>query len=76
MYWACQTVTTVGFGDICSKTEAEYIICLIWMAVGTLVYTYTVGNIISIITDEDEKETALNNNQKILQIYAENTKLP
>jgi hypothetical protein len=76
MYWACQTVTTVGFGDICAKTLAEYTICLIWMIVGTLVYTYTVGNIITIITDEDEKVTELNNNQKILQIYAENTKLP
>jgi hypothetical protein len=46
------------------------------MAVGTLVYTYTVGNIITIITDEDEKSTELNNNMKILEIYAENIKLP
>jgi hypothetical protein len=61
MYWACQTVTTVGFGDITSKTKAEFIVCLIWMAIGTLVYTYTVGNMFSIIMEDDEKEATHKN---------------
>ena len=76
MYWACQTVTTVGFGDITSKTMSEFAICLTWMAIGTLVYTYTVGNMFTIITDEDEKVTELNNKLNTLEIYAENINLP
>jgi hypothetical protein len=75
-YWACQTVTTVGFGDICSKTRAEFVVCLIWMAFGTLIYTYTVGNMFTIISDEDEKTTELNNKLATLAIYAENVNLP
>ena len=46
------------------------------MAVGTLVYTYTVGNMFTIITDDDEKQIELNSNLRTLQIYAENIKLP
>ena len=36
------------------------------MAVGTLVFTFTVGNMFTIITDEDEKQTALNNKIRTL----------
>jgi hypothetical protein len=46
------------------------------MAVGTLLYTYTVGNMFTIITDEDAKVTELNRKLDTLTIYAENVKLP
>ena len=76
VYWACQTVTTVGFGDIVSVTRAEFVVCLIWMAIGTLVYTYTVGNMFSIIMGDDEKETIHKHKLAVLRAWAENIKLP
>ena len=46
------------------------------MALGTLVYTYTVGNMFSIIMEDDEKETAHKNKLATFEAYAENIKLP
>lgn len=44
MYWATQTVTTVGFGDVPANTEAEIFLCLVWMLVGVIFYAFIIGN--------------------------------
>ena len=46
------------------------------MGIGTLVYTYTVGNMFSIIMEDDEKETAHRNKLATLEAWAENINLP
>jgi hypothetical protein len=55
VYWAFQTVTTVGFGDIAITQLEEYILCIIWMLFGVSVYTLTIGNVSSIIASMDTK---------------------
>ena len=59
VYWAFQTVTTVGFGDIAIKHLEEYILCIIWMLFGVSVYTLTIGNVSSIIASIDKKASDL-----------------
>jgi hypothetical protein len=46
------------------------------MAIGTLVYTYTVGNMFSIIMEDDEREATHKNKLATLETFAENIKLP
>lgn len=55
VYWAFQTVTTVGFGDIGIAHIEEYILSILWMLFGVSVYTLTIGNVSSIIATLDSK---------------------
>ncbi len=52
-YWTIQTITTVGFGDIGSRTALEMILSLIWMIFGVGFYSYVIGNFSSIIASYD-----------------------
>lgn len=59
VYWAFQTVTTVGFGDIAIYHQEEYILSIIWMLFGVSVYTLTIGNVSSIIANIDKQAFVL-----------------
>ena len=48
-YFIFQTLTTVGYGDITVGTETERIICIFIMIAGVGFYSYTIGNMTSII---------------------------
>jgi CRP-like cAMP-binding protein len=54
IYFAVQTFTTVGYGDIPSQTDYERIIRICMMCAGTLVYSIFTGE----ITDYQSKMTA------------------
>ncbi len=45
IYWALQTLTTVGFGDIVSVSTAEKVITIFWMIFGIGFYSFTIGNL-------------------------------
>ena len=57
--WALQTLTTVGYGEIGAVTGAEQVTALIWMVVGVGFYSFTIGNLSSIISDVDIKAAIL-----------------
>ena len=48
MYWAFQTLTTVGFGDFGAYNTGEIAITTIWMIVGVTFYTFVVASLTSI----------------------------
>ena len=45
-YWAMQTITTVGFGDIGISLLEEYLLALGWMVFGVSIYTICIGNVL------------------------------
>jgi hypothetical protein len=55
VYWAVQTLTTVGFGDIPAVTIAEKIIAIGWMITGVGFFSFTIGNLSSIMANIDIK---------------------
>ena len=59
IYWAFQTVTTVGFGDIPAVTVSERVLALFWMIFGVGFYSFTVGNLTSIIASQDAKQAEI-----------------
>ena len=75
-YWALQTVTTVGYGDISIYTKGEFILSLIWMIFGVNYYQYVIGNINSIITNIDQKAAILNQKIQALADYSIRYNLP
>lgn len=48
-YWSFMTLSTVGFGDINAKTLPERIFAIIWMIFGIGFYSYTIGNMTTLI---------------------------
>ena len=60
LYWAFQTLTTVGYGDFGANTIYEYFINLIWMLFGVSFYSFVVGSLTSIITAESSNADNLN----------------
>jgi len=76
VYWAFQTVTTVGFGDIAITHQEEYILATIWMLFGVTVFTLVIGNVSSIIATMDQKSFVLSQKLAVLQSYALKIGLP
>jgi CRP-like cAMP-binding protein len=75
-YWAFQTVTTVGYGDFSISTTTEYILALIWMVIGVNFYSFTIGNVSSIIANLDAKAHELTNKIQTLNDYSAKYRLP
>lgn len=53
-YWAFQTLTTVGYGDVTVGTDTEKVMCIMWMIFGVGFYSYTIGNMTQMIASFDE----------------------
>ena len=76
MYWAFQTLTTVGYGDVVGYTTLERVYCLIWMIFGVAFYSFTIGNLQSIISTIDDKASELAAKLNTLAGFAKRTNLP
>lgn len=50
MYWAFQTLTTVGYGDMQGKTMEERVFSVLWILFGVAFYSFTIGNLQSILS--------------------------
>jgi len=76
MYWAFQTLTTVGFGDIGSVTNIEMVVCCMWMIMGVGFYSFIIGNLSSIMSDIDDKSSKLQDKINALNKFSSKNKLP
>ena len=52
LYWAAQTLTTVGYGDFGAYNGFEIGITCVWMFIGVIVYAIVVGTLTSMFTSE------------------------
>ena len=60
-YWAFQTLTTVGYGDInANGNMTEQILAFIWMLIGVAVQSNGIGTIISVIQASDQDSEEIN----------------
>jgi hypothetical protein len=53
VYWAFQTLTTVGFGDINGKNVEERIFAIAWMLLGIGFYSIMFGNMTMLLDSMD-----------------------
>lgn len=64
-------MTTVGFGDISANNNTEYTFACMWMVFGVAFYSYTIGNMTSLITSIDTDNEELQNKLSTLKTFAE-----
>lgn len=50
VYWAFQTLTTVGYGDMVGYMMVERFYCTLWILIGVAFYSFMIGNIQSIFS--------------------------
>ena len=48
-YWAVQTITTVGYGDLTIVNKSEKVFCLLVMMIGVICFTFASGSLASIL---------------------------
>lgn len=75
LYWACQTLTTVGYGDFGAYNGFEIGITCIWMFIGVVVYAIVVGTLTSAITSEGSLAENLALKIKAFEVFAQDTNL-
>lgn len=55
VYWCLSTLATVGFGDIRAYNNLERVVSIIWMMIGVVSYSYTVGSLSTMILEFNYK---------------------
>jgi voltage-gated potassium channel Kch len=55
IYWAIQTLLTVGYGDIPAVTTEEMVVAVCWMILGGFFYTFTIGNLTSVLSNQNTR---------------------
>ena len=59
VYWAVQTLSTVGYGDYPARTIPELLLCVVWMFAGVTFYSFLVGSINSHIASATKDTESL-----------------
>lgn len=59
LYFIVATITTVGYGDISSKTSLEQGFSIILMIIGVISYSLTISSVSNIMQASDAREQAL-----------------
>lgn len=59
LYFIITTITTVGYGDISSKTSAEQLFCIVLMLIGVIAYSMAISSFMSAITASNERNKRL-----------------
>lgn len=56
-YWVTSTVVTVGYGDIVPVNTLERIVTIVFMFVGVVFYSFTIGSLSSLLSEFDAKNS-------------------
>lgn len=75
LYWAFQTLTTVGYGDFGAYNIYELVITIVWMGFGVAFYSIVLGTMTSILTEQMFNQESLQNKLKAFSKFKEETNL-
>eukprot|EP01065_Artemidia_motanka_P019754 TRINITY_DN23586_c0_g1_i1.p1 TRINITY_DN23586_c0_g1~~TRINITY_DN23586_c0_g1_i1.p1 ORF type:complete len:923 (+),score=161.23 TRINITY_DN23586_c0_g1_i1:388-2769(+) len=65
-YWAITTMTTVGYGDITPTTDGARVLAGVTMLVGAGLFAYVMGNISTLLINEDPFKVKIKQQKKSL----------
>ena len=76
LYWATQTVITLGYGDIPAVSTIEMLLSLFWMLFGEIFYSFIVATYTSIISGNIEIDASIQMKVKSLAELAKLAGIP
>jgi hypothetical protein len=56
LHWSIMSITSIGYGDWSPQRSEEYIVCIIFMYMGGILYAYIIGGICAGLSKEDPTE--------------------
>ena len=59
IYWACYTLTTVGYGELSGWTDLERLYSMVWMCFSVGFYSFTIGSLTSILSHLNSRNNVL-----------------
>lgn len=71
LYFAVQTLETVGYGDVCAYNFRETIFCIIFFYCALFILQATIANIALLITSQDESRNKYSDRTAKLSKYAQ-----
>ena len=69
IYWVITTFTTIGYGDIKGSNNTEYLFSCLIMLIGVGFFSYIIGNISSIIVQDDSITELKDLHQKNINLW-------
>lgn len=76
MYWACMTITSIGYGDVVAATPLEAWCATCLMAASGLVWAYIIGSMCAIASSLDAQNVAYENQMDSLNNMMRTISLP
>lgn len=76
VYWTVTTITTVGYGDINSRNNAERMFASLAMILGVVTFTFATGTLSSIIANYDSTNAKLEEKTDFLEKIRSDFKMP
>lgn len=75
-YWAVQTETTVGFGDIVPGTYQEKLFAIFALIIGVWFHGFVLGNFISRVQQDVKQSEELEKQLQLIKDFSKEVKLP
>lgn len=76
LYWALTTLTTVGYGDITPRNDAERMFAIVALLVGALIFGFMLSQVATLIASLDRQATLVEEKLDSVKEYAMSRRLP
>uniref|UniRef100_A0A7S2J2K3 Potassium channel domain-containing protein n=1 Tax=Alexandrium andersonii TaxID=327968 RepID=A0A7S2J2K3_9DINO len=76
LHWAVMTLTSIGYGDIVPVRVEEYIVGILCMLVGGVLWAYVIGSVCSVISNNSPVERNFEQNTDLLNLAMEEARVP
>ena len=65
----------MGYGDINAWTNEEMTLAISWMLIGGCFYTFTIGNLTTVLSNIDSREGLLQDKVNVINQFSKESKL-
>lgn len=76
LYWAVTTLSTVGYGDVTPKSNAEILYATLIMGLGVVMYGYVIGNIANLLRNMDLSRQRYYEHTNMVQSFLHTRRIP